>query len=639
MDTAMADGNPAPQPDQASNDHDTNNATTTNNNLHAPEHEHAHAPKEPSPLNPSHSSSRPPSKTPAPPPIQREQREKKDSLKKRESAMDGKPPPTSSLGKRKANATHAHPSPQRFNVPPPRPQDFEAPKEDVMVSHEPNAFEIPHSHRQLYKPVDLAENKRGYRYQRAIADPQFPHKQFYRATSPPPHYGRFSFEDADRNMHFATDALVTTNEKGWRMVRSNLCAREGTMYYEVKIHKGVPAMGGEAPAPAEGDASAAASGPQPHVRFGFARREAPLDGPVGFDGYSYGITDIRFEPMHRSRPSKFFHPKPKPKKGASKAGLTTAPPPITLPLEDQDVREGDVIGLELQLPSLNLHRKIVTGVYNPAVDIGDGFDDAPSYTRRKDGGSSAANHEDETVAARDIIRDRIPVPYKGNSYFEIIDHVPSKPMDIYTDRQTNLASLSTSTPTATVKDTGGAAIALKAPPNPNHEYASLRTLPHSALRVYKNGKLIGTAFENLLAFLPPASAPSRIMGAREGFDDGFVGYFPAVACFGGGVAEVNFGGEKGGGFWCPPEHVRATMSGAGAGVGVGVGGWNPGRTSRPIGERYREQIAEDVVWDVIDEVDFFMQDGGEVGDGTAAEGGGVGGSSGGGKGSRLKQEV
>ena len=77
---------------------------------------------------------------------------------------------------------------------------------------------------------------------------------------------------------------------------------------------------------------------------------------------------------------------------------------------------------------------------------------------------------------------------------------------------------------------------------------------------------------------------------------------------------------------------------AAAGAGAGAGGWNPGRTSRPIGERYREQVAEDVVWDVLDEVDFFMQDGGEVGDGmmAAAEGGGGGG---GGKGSRLKQEV
>jgi len=31
-----------------------------------------------------------------------------------------------------------------------------------------------------------------------------------------------------------------------------------------------------------------------------------------------------------------------------------------------------------------------------------------------------------------------------------------------------------------------------------------------------------------------------------------------------------------------------------------------------MGVRYAEQIAEDVVYDLIDEVDFFMQDGGEI---------------------------
>ena len=549
-----------------------------------------HTPTVPSPLNPA---SRPPSKTPAPipTPIQREQREKKESLKKRESAIGGSA--NSALGKRKANNTHAYPAPQRFNVPPPRAQDYEPPKEDVMVSHEPLPLEMPDGERQLYKPVDLAENKRGYRYSRAIADPVFPHKQFYRATSPPPHYSRLSFEDADKWMHFTTNALITTNEKGWRMVRSNVCAREGTLYYEIKVHRGVLPEG---PDPM-------ANGPQPHVRFGWARREAPLDAPVGFDGYSYGITDIRFETMHRSRPGKFFHAK----KAKSKA-KAVAPPPITLAPEDQHVKEGDVIGVEIQLPSLNLHQKVVTGIYNPAVDTGDGFDE-PAHTI--DPGS-------ETL---DVIRDRIPVPYKGNSYFEVLDHVSSKPMETYADRMTNLSSLPVQLSTSN-KD------AIKAPPNPNHEQPSLRTLPHSAMRVYKNGKLIGTAFENLLAFLPPASAPSKTMGAREGFDDGMVGYFPAVSCFFGGIAEVNFG-DGANGFWAPPAHLYSTkqnpstaqqhpiadgpdvqMTDAGIDASGGKNGWNPGRTCRPVGERYKEQIAEDIVWDVVDEVDFFMQDGG-----------------------------
>lgn len=574
-----------------------------------------HAPTIPSPLNPANA--RAPSKTPAPAPtpIQREQREKKESLKKRESHPNGS---SSSLGKRKANATHSYPSPQRFNVPPPRPSDFEPPKEDMMSAHEPLPLTFADQHtgkeKQLYKPIDLAENKRGYRYGRAIADPLFPHKQFYRSTSPPPHYGRLSFEDADKWMHFTTNALITTNEKGWRMVRSNVCAREGTCYYEIKIQKGVPQMGPDT----EG---ALAGQPQPHVRFGWARREAPLDAPVGFDGYSYGLTDVRFETMHRSRPGKFFHPKKTGKAKTGKAAAAAQPTPVVLAPEDQHVKEGDVIGVELQLPSLTLHQKIVSGVYNPAVDIGDGFDQ-PSYPL------------EPGAETTDIIRDRIPVPYKGNSYFEILDHVSSKPMEVYADRQTNLSNLTNNlTNQAT---SANARDVVKVPPNPNHEHPSLRTLPHSAMRVYKNGRLIGTAFENLLAFLPPASIPSKTMGAREGFDDGLVGYFPAVSCFWGGIAEVNFGDGEGG-FWAPPAHLRTTSAapkatGTGPAADVEMGGmgvdasgekkgWNPGRQARAVGERYKEQVAEDVVWDLVDEVDFFMQDGGYEGTvGSGVEG-------------------
>lgn len=458
-----------------------------------------------------------------------------------------------------------------------------------MIPHEPIPLMLPDEERQLYKPVDLAENKRGYRYSRAIADPIFPHKQYYRTTSPPPHYSRFSFEDADKWMHFTQSALITTNEKGWRMVRSNVCAREGTLYYEIKIHRGVP---GEGPDPT-------VNGPQPHVRFGWARREAPLDAPVGYDGYSYGITDARFETMHRSRPGKFFQSK-KSKAKSAKAGAV-APPQITLGPEDQNVKEGDVIGLEIQLPSLNLHQKVVSGVYNPAVDPGDGFDDP---AQSLDPGSDTLN----------VIRDRIPVPYKGNSYFEVLDLVATKPMEVYADRMTNLGSLPNQISSSN-KDV------LKAAPNPNHESPVLRTLPHSAIRVYKNGKLIGTAFENLLSFLPPASAPSKTMGAREGFDDGLIGYFPAVSCFHGGIAEVNFG-DSPTGFWAPPEHLSSTqatvtsegpdipMQDAGIDASGQKQGWNPGRLCRPIGERYKEQVAEDIVWDIIDEVDFFVQDGG-----------------------------
>jgi len=214
----------------------------------------------------------------------------------------------------------------------------------------------------------------------------------------------------------------------------------------------------------------------------------------------------------------------------------------------------------------------------------------------------------------DVIRDRIPVPYKGNVYFETMDHVATKAMEVYTDRTLSLRALSQSG--ASHPGSAAAASNIRAPPNPNHIEPSLRTLPHSAFRVYKNGRLIGTAFENLLGFLPPASAPSKAAGAREGFDDGMTGYYPALACFSGGIAEANFGES---GFWMPPPHLKTTVDVGKRGLGgdvdmAGTGqrrdGWTPGRATRPVAELYKEQIAEDVVWDIIDEVDFFMQDGG-----------------------------
>ncbi len=360
-----------------------------------------------------------------------------------------------------------------------------------------------------------------------------------------------SFEDSDVRIHFDASGKIVTNEKGWRMSRGNVVAREGTFYYEVKIVRGVPSHG---PPVAPGLNTM----PQPHVRMGWARREAPLDAPVGFDGYSYGVTDIRFETMHRSRSGRFFNPSSKRNsvKGQAKGKTTTAKTAQPdLPAEDH-IREGDVVGLEIALPSLSLHRKVVSGDYNPAVDVHPGFDDP-------------------VTDVPDVIRDRIPVPYKGNFYFEQLEYQASKAMEQYGDRG----------PFNNVV------------PSPNHPDPALRSLPHSSIRVYKNGTLIGTAFENLMGFLPPASQPLPASGARMGFDDGMLGYYPAISSFSGGIAELNVGPD----FWFPPDWVIGKQANESVG-------------SRPqprgIGERYKEQIAEDIVYDLVDEAGFFAEDGG-----------------------------
>src|SRR5690606_26155653 len=110
--------------------------------------------------------------------------------------------------------------------------------------------------------------------------------------------------------------------------------REGSYYYEVKILRGIGSEGGD-------DA---------HVRVGWARREgnfmpihhfyivtnillqAPLDTPVGFDAYSYGIRDISGQAVHMSRPKDFMN---------------------------ESLSVGDVIGLQIVLPPLSTQRQLL----------------------------------------------------------------------------------------------------------------------------------------------------------------------------------------------------------------------------------------------------------------------------------------
>ncbi|KAF1967904.1 Ash2-trithorax family protein [Bimuria novae-zelandiae CBS 107.79] len=524
-----------------------------------------HAPAISSPLNPNpDATSR---ARPRPPP--REQREKRETIKKREASSNTRgstPNPSSRTKKDKPLAD----SPMRYSIPEPKLSDYQPPKEGLFAWDPP--LTAPDG-TQLWRPIDHAWNKKGYRYTHAVADPQFRHKQYYRQTDSKPHQARMSHEDSDRHFSFDKDtATIVTQEKGWRMGRGNVVAREGRMYFEVRALKGIPAEGPMDPTdPKTGEIKSGS-----HIRVGWSRREAPLDAPVGFDGYSYGLTDSRFEVMHRSRPSKVFKPLPKNAKSRSLKERPghSRPMPVEY-VNDEHFGEGDIIGLEIQLPSLSLHRKVVDGIYNPAVDIGDGFD--------------VKDANDPTEKPIDIIRDRIPVSYKGTYLFEQLDYHVTKPVDQYQDR----------------------APVQKIVPTPNHEEVCLRTLPHSHIKVYKNGKEMGIAYEGLLAFLPPASQPSPEAlkaGARPGFDDGMVGYFPTVAIFGKAVAQVNFGPD----FWCPPEAMQQQRE-----TDVKMEGSDTiensipeGRNLRAIGDRYKEQIAEDIVWDIIDEVDFFVQDGG-----------------------------
>ncbi|KAL8707665.1 MAG: hypothetical protein Q9220_007327 [cf. Caloplaca sp. 1 TL-2023] len=554
-----------------------------------------HAPAVSSPLNPDAASSRA-RKQPA-----REQREKKESLKKREAKgvdTTRSATPDTQPTARKSKKVEKTPDvvrPTRYPTKPPARSDLEPPRDPMF-----NPI-LSKASRDFNECFEHITNRKAFRYTNCIADPSFPSVHWFRQTEASPYTPRFSFQEASPHILFSDTGTAITTEKGFRMARANVCAREGRWYYECKILSGVkpPSASPTTNTTPTDPATATSHG---HVRIGFARREANLDTPVGFDAYSYALRDVSGQKVHLSRPKPFL---PAPSSSDSAASSSFC--------------ESDIIGLELTLPSLALHRKVVAGNYNRAVDVSDDLD--PQYA---------------ATASAEIIRDRVPIRYKGVVYFEQFEYSACKELeDLMNPSPSTSSSISA---TASTAATGAAATA---PPNPNHPSIPLRTLPFSSIKVYRNGEYIGTPFTDLLAFLPPASKPAPQQGAREGLDDGMLGYFPAVSCFRGGAVEVNFGPE----FWCPPSDLEVRVPSGGVedstnegegeeeqgveeevkkkGKGKGKGAralaardpatrrqHKQGKNSklRGMGERYVEQIAEDIMYDLVDEVDFWVLD-------------------------------
>ncbi|KAK9776647.1 putative Protein SSH4 [Seiridium cardinale] len=493
------------------------------------------------------------------PSMAREKRTKKESLKKRESkgvtiaepgSSRATPEPTK--GKSHKEQPPNETSPMRYKLAPPKPSDFE-PARGPVFTHHHDVTAADGSNIGFHETSEHVYNKKNFHYLHCIADPAFPSSFYYRQTEPEPHGPQISFEDAATHMFFDQSGRHITTDKGFRMARANVAVRQGKWYWECKITRGTlkRAEGGKIES-------------HGHVRLGFARREASLDAPVGFDAYSYGIRDVEGQKVHMSRPKDFFPP-------------------------GEDIVEGDVIGLEIQLPSEQLHRKVVQGHYNPAVDLTD--------------------HDLPTAEGPNIVRDRIPIRFKAHIYFEKIDYHATK----------ELEDLMNPSPVGA----SGSAHNSSDMPNPLHPVPALRTLPNSCIKVYKNGVFMGTPFTDLLSFLPPASKPQAQVGAREGLDDGMLGYYPAISVFRGGAAEVNFGPD----FWYPPRSSPTqpqpsediVMADDTVNVAAPVAAETdptPESQAQPISDRYAEQIAEDIVADIVDEVDFWMQDGARVIDRT-----------------------
>jgi COMPASS component BRE2 len=82
----------------------------------------------------------------------REQREKKESLKKREASASARGNTPDVKGKKQKGPTV--PSPMRYSIPEPRPSDYEPPKDPILLSHEPTPIYTPDGEVELKKPID-----------------------------------------------------------------------------------------------------------------------------------------------------------------------------------------------------------------------------------------------------------------------------------------------------------------------------------------------------------------------------------------------------------------------------------------------------------------------------------------------------
>ncbi|KAK9894285.1 hypothetical protein P389DRAFT_163379 [Cystobasidium minutum MCA 4210] len=388
-------------------------------------------------------------------------------------------------------------------------------------------------------------NKQGYRYAACGPSPNYrPALQLFRTIpSPPADVVRFSWEDRSSYVSISADAMAIATDKGWRSARANVPIREGAYYFEVTIERGSEDPQGLT----KGD------GFGPHVRVGLARREAPLNAPVGYDAYSYGIRDKTGDKVHISKPRAY----------------------------GEALINDDVIGVYVYLPPRP----------TPTITA-----DQPEY------GVDTAN------PAR-IVRKRIPIRVKGQLYFEQTEYAPSKEME-------DLA-LMTKDPAGFEKARQAAEAALKqksAPP-PGRRRAPPPPLPppprplpllrDSKVAFFKNGECQGLAFEDLFDFLPlrqqakkptaRMSIANQIAMARENYhDDGTLGYYPMVSVFGGGTARLNPGPNF---RYPPPSDIESAID-------------SSSRTSadqsahipwKPLSERYREYLDEQWRLDAIDE--------------------------------------
>ena len=362
---------------------------------------------------------------------------------------------------------------------------------------------------------------------------------------------RFSWEDRSPHIRISRDGLVVEGFGGFRSARVNVPIREGAWYLEVVIERSEPSSSNDGGS--KEDKASAILGK--HVRLGWGRREASLNGPVGLDGYSYGLRDATGEAVTLSLLKPYGSP----------------------------FKQGDVIGMYISLPS-------------------------PPRPPRSPG-----SKDDPFDPAR-LVRKRIPIGLKMGAYFESAEYKVCREMKNLLEEATSttVAPTTTSTTKKRKGDTRPAKAASSA------EQGPLRPLPilaQSKIAYFVNGEPQGIAFSDLYDYLQLRETPKRakhhqtqlqrhfnpngsinLKERNNPFDDGTLGYYPMVSLYHDARVRLNPGPEFA---FPPPDDIESVLDGHPS--DTQNNGQEAGRTWRPLSERYEEFMTEAYALDEMEE--------------------------------------
>lgn len=418
------------------------------------------------------------------------------------------------------------------------------------------------------KTEDIPLNRRNFVYRPCLPNPLFT-ELGYCTTEYPFDVSGINIQDRSDGMSLLTgsnDTVGVMDTNGWRTARSDVCIKEGCAYWEVEIINN-----------GESESCLETSSVQQrrqfmnssaHVRIGITRREASLEGPVGFDSYGYGVRDFSLESIHDGQLQQILEKVPMLKNGDRLGFL------VKLPSMEEQIKQAE------EYTNRRLEAMISHGHLKNKETSVDGSGDYHPGKRQKRGVTNADFQRAllEDIDHTNVIRDHIPIRYKNQLFYEATDYVKTTKPDYYSSDK--------------------------------RERQDYYTLADSYMAVYLNGTYLGKAFEDLKPFLPPfselqynekfyygywkhgtatnESTTSTDEIPQHNLNKGLIlrnkyvnnnklGYYPTISCFKGGTARLI----------TTRQELLHT----------------PTEDHFVLDELYRAQTAEDLVWDIIDEVE------------------------------------